>query len=85
MPRKYLREAVQSIITKSASFLTSSHLWNSDTRFSFKFGRVKPYDVLFLVDIYAPWFDSHTYPTPSDFQTLWELPTDFVHPTFLMC
>ncbi|CAG8765574.1 777_t:CDS:2, partial [Rhizophagus irregularis] len=65
--KKYLRDAIQSIITKSASSSTFSHLWNSDTRFSFKLGRVKPCDILMLLDVCAPWFDSHLYPAPSDF------------------
>ncbi|PKB92081.1 hypothetical protein RhiirA5_446129, partial [Rhizophagus irregularis] len=33
-----------------------------------------------LLDVCAPWFDSHPYPAPSDFRTSWELPADFVHP-----
>ncbi|GBC26636.2 hypothetical protein GLOIN_2v1807894 [Rhizophagus irregularis DAOM 181602=DAOM 197198] len=82
--KKYLRDAIQSIITKSASSSTFSHLWNSDTRFSFKLGRVKPCDILMLLDVCAPWFDSHPYPAPSNFRTLWDLPADFVHPVFLM-
>ncbi|CAB5360698.1 unnamed protein product [Rhizophagus irregularis] len=82
--KKYLRDAIQSVITKSASSSTFSHLWNSETRFSFKLGRVKPCDILMLLDVCAPWFDSHPYPAPSDFQTSWELPADFVHPVFLM-
>ncbi|POG75185.1 hypothetical protein GLOIN_2v1824449 [Rhizophagus irregularis DAOM 181602=DAOM 197198] len=82
--KKYLRDAIQSVITKSASSSTFSHLWNSETRFSFKLGRVKPCDILMLLDVCAPWFDSHPYPAPSDFRTSWELPADFVHPVFLM-
>ncbi|GET51049.1 hypothetical protein GLOIN_2v1782229 [Rhizophagus irregularis DAOM 181602=DAOM 197198] len=82
--KKYLRDAIQSIITKSASSSTFSHLWNSDTQFSFKLGRVKPCDILMLLDVCAPWFDTHPYPAPSDFRTLWDLPADFVHPVFLM-
>ncbi|CAB5204728.1 unnamed protein product [Rhizophagus irregularis] len=38
--KKFLRDAIHSVITKSASSSTFSHLWNSDTRFSFKLGRV---------------------------------------------
>ncbi|CAG8755282.1 15237_t:CDS:2, partial [Rhizophagus irregularis] len=75
--KKYLRDAIQSIITKSASSSTFSHLWNSDTRFSFKLGRVKPCDILMLLDVCAPWFDSHPYPASSDFRTPWDLPADF--------
>ncbi|CAB5198753.1 unnamed protein product [Rhizophagus irregularis] len=82
--KKYLRDAIQSVITKSASSSTFSHLWNSETRFSFKLGRVKPCDILMLLDVCAPWFDSHPYPAPFDFRTSWELPADFVHPVFLM-
>ncbi|EXX60019.1 hypothetical protein GLOIN_2v1772191 [Rhizophagus irregularis DAOM 181602=DAOM 197198] len=82
--KKYLQDAIQSVITKSASSSTFSHLWNSDTRFSFKLGRVKPCDILMLLDVCAPWFDSHPYPAPFDFQTPWDLPADFVHPVFLM-
>ncbi|CAB5188604.1 hypothetical protein RhiirA5_442529 [Rhizophagus irregularis] len=82
--KKYLQDAIQSVITKSASFSTFSHLWNSDTRFSFKLGRVKPCDILMLLDVCAPWFDSHPYPAPFDFRTPWDLPADFVHPVFLM-
>ncbi|POG61998.1 hypothetical protein GLOIN_2v1785863 [Rhizophagus irregularis DAOM 181602=DAOM 197198] len=78
--KKYLRDAIQSVITKSASSSTFSHLWNSETRVSFKLGRVKPCDILMLLDVCAPWFDSHPYPAPSDFRTSWELPADFVHP-----
>ncbi|CAG8738392.1 19408_t:CDS:2 [Rhizophagus irregularis] len=65
--QKYLRDAIQSVITKSASSSTFSHLWNSDTRFFFKLGHIKPCDILFLLDVCAPWFDSHTYPAASDF------------------
>ncbi|CAB4409421.1 unnamed protein product [Rhizophagus irregularis] len=65
--RTYLRDAVQTVITKSASSSKFSHLWNNDTRFSFKFGRVKPNDLLMLVDVCGSWFDSHTCPAPSDF------------------
>ncbi|GET62943.1 hypothetical protein GLOIN_2v1682945 [Rhizophagus irregularis DAOM 181602=DAOM 197198] len=82
--KKYLRDAIQSVITKSASSSTFSQFWNSDTRFSFKLGRVKPCDILSLLDVCAPWFDSHPYPAPSDFRSQWVLPADFVHPTFLM-
>ncbi|RGB22508.1 hypothetical protein C1646_775978 [Rhizophagus diaphanus] len=80
--RQSLRDAVCSIITTSASSLSFSHLWNDDTRFSFKFGQVKPCDILMLFDICAPWFDSHTYPDPSNPHPLWELPADFVRPIF---
>ncbi|CAB4409415.1 unnamed protein product [Rhizophagus irregularis] len=69
VPRTYLRDAVQTVITKSASSSKFSHLWNNDTRFSFKFGRVKPNDLLMLVDVCGSWFDSHTCPAPSDFGT----------------
>ncbi|GBC23294.2 hypothetical protein GLOIN_2v1785180 [Rhizophagus irregularis DAOM 181602=DAOM 197198] len=82
--KKFLCDAIQSVITKSASSSTFSHLWNSDTRFSFKLGRVKPCDILMLLDVCAPWFDSHPYPASSDFRTPWDLPADFVHPIFLM-
>ncbi|PKY61714.1 hypothetical protein RhiirA4_487058 [Rhizophagus irregularis] len=72
IPQKRLRDAVHTIITASARSSTSSHLWNNDTRFSFKFGRVKPSDILLLFDVCAPWFDSHVYPAPSDFHhELW--------------
>ncbi|CAB4409647.1 unnamed protein product [Rhizophagus irregularis] len=84
IPQKRLRDAVHTIITASARSSTSSHLWNNDTRFSFKFGRVKPSDILLLFDVCAPWFDSHVYPAPSDFRTPWELPADFILPKFLM-
>ncbi|RGB30431.1 hypothetical protein C1646_765345 [Rhizophagus diaphanus] len=60
----------------SSSF---SHLWNKDTRFSFKFGRVKPCDILMLFDVCTLWFDSHTYPDPSNPHSLWELPADFMN------
>ncbi|EXX58151.1 hypothetical protein RirG_200490 [Rhizophagus irregularis DAOM 197198w] len=82
--KKYLRDAIQSVITKSASSSTFSQFWNSDTRFSFKLDRVKPCDILSLLDVCAIWFDSHPYPAPSDFRSQWVLPADFVHPTFLM-
>jgi hypothetical protein len=84
VPQRSLRDAVSAVITKFASSLTSSHLWNSETRFFFKFGRVKPYDLLLLFDVCAFWFDSHIYPGSSDFCTSWKLPADFVHPMFLM-
>ncbi|CAB4398089.1 unnamed protein product [Rhizophagus irregularis] len=82
--KKYLQDAIQSVITKSASSSIFSHLWNSDTRFSFKLVRVKPCDILLLLDVCTPWFDSHPYPAPSDFQISWDLPADFVSPVFLM-
>ncbi|PKY62940.1 hypothetical protein RhiirA4_432838, partial [Rhizophagus irregularis] len=84
VPRTYLRDAVKTVIAKSASSSKFSHLWNNDTRFSFKFGRVKPNDLLMLVDVCGSWFDSHTCPAPSDFGTPWELPAGFVRPTLLM-
>ncbi|CAB4391144.1 unnamed protein product [Rhizophagus irregularis] len=91
-------DMVQRILSNSASIYVPLHnfLWliiskhntssvsKNDTRFSFKLGRVKPCDILLLLDVCAPWFDSHPYPAPSDFRTLWDLPTDFVHPVFLM-
>ncbi|CAG8759636.1 19764_t:CDS:2 [Rhizophagus irregularis] len=82
---KYLHEAIQSVITTSAFSSTFSHLWNSDTCFFFKLSCVKPCDILMLIDVCAPWFDSHTCPTPSDARTPWKLPADFVHPAFLLC
>ncbi|PKC51010.1 hypothetical protein RhiirA1_484757 [Rhizophagus irregularis] len=30
-----------------------------------------------LLDVCAPWFDSHPYPASSDFRTPWDLPADF--------
>ncbi|RGB21575.1 hypothetical protein C1646_777696 [Rhizophagus diaphanus] len=83
VPQQSLRDAVHSIITTSASSSSFLHLWNDDTRFFFKFGRVKPCDILMLFDVCAPWFDSHTYPDPSNPHPLWELPTDFVRPIAL--
>lgn len=82
--RTHLRNAVQSVIIKSAPSSCFSRSWNSDTRFSFKFGCVKPCDILALIDICGSWFDSHTCPAPSDFRSSWDLPADFVHPKFLM-
>ncbi|RGB24641.1 hypothetical protein C1646_821488 [Rhizophagus diaphanus] len=85
MVRRLLSNSA-SLYVPTHNFLCSSsfsHLWNDDTRFSFKFGRVKPCDILMLFDVCAPWFDSHTYPDPSNPHPLWELPADFVRPIAL--
>ncbi|RGB24096.1 hypothetical protein C1646_676618, partial [Rhizophagus diaphanus] len=84
VPQQSLHDAVRSIITTSASSSSFSHLWNKDTHFSFKFGRVKPCDILMLFDVCTPWFDSHTYSDPSNPHPLWELSADFVRPIYLM-